>query len=175
MTDSMQLNATQEKLLNKHLHKIKAETMRQFGHRSDIDDLYQVMLINYCVALKKADLSENFHSYCIQLGKWACIREINKSKYFSQHHMFIEEFEENLDYDSKYLHSVNDTLEQDLAMTDAVKKIVKLHSQLTPQDMLVVNHSILGDTKRCTTIKLRRQQMIAKQFKDSVKELLNVA
>lgn len=175
MTESMKLNATQEQLLNKHLYKIRAETRRRFGHRTDFDDLYQVMLINYCLALKKADLSENFHSYCMQLGKWACMREIKKSKYFSQHHMYIEESEANLDYDIRESHSINGTVEQELAVADAVQKIVTLHSQLAPQDMLVVNNTILGDSKRCTTIKLRRQQMIAKQFKDDVKELLNVA
>lgn len=180
MNKSMKLSQEREAIFKEQVSYIKAEGMKCFGLLSEFDDLYQLLLINYAIALQNADLTVNFHAFCMKRGMWACYRELNKNKLFKQNHKYLEDIKPNLDYDlvNVYLQidSENDNrLEYDVALNEGLAKIIRLHSRLLPQEKLVVNSVILGDKTSLPSVKVRRQQMIAKEFKIKVREILSAA
>lgn len=176
----MMLSKERESIFNKQIAFIKTEAKKCFGLLSDFEDLYQLLLLNYAIALKNAELTLNFHAYCMKRGMWACYKELNKNKLFKENHQYLEDIKPNLDYDldNDYLrmHSENDNrLENDVALHEGLAKIISLHSRLLHQEKLVVNSVILGDKTSLPSVKTRRQQMITKDFKIKVREILSAA
>lgn len=176
MIKSMKLTTKREAIFNKQIGLIKEEALKCFGLLAEFDDLYQLLLINYAVALQKANLKLNFHAFCMKRGMWECYKELNRNKVFNKNHIFLGDIQRNLDYDNLSFNSQNDNrLENDFALNEGVLQIIQLHSRLLFQERLVVNRLILGDKTHAPNVKIRRQQMITKNFKTKVRELLSAA
>lgn len=155
---------------------LKKRVAKRFGHLRNHDDLLQLVSMHYAIALSEADLSKNYHAYCMQKGWWGCKYELEKENIELKASEFNEEFESKLHYDTGLINkNLHESPETECLLEIKLRRISSIFINLSCNERKTIEKRIFGFQKTVPNIKLRRQQMITKEFREKVREILCAA
>ena len=171
----MRLTKEREEIFIRNWPRINQEAKQRYKKDQDYEDLLQILLSSYRIALHRADLSQNYHPYCLRFAHWECLKALNKRNKVRQSEVlyeFIGEFDYSIDNTSA--ETITTNIEEQVELETALSKLVQLYTDLSSSDRIVIDYCVFGQTQHTPTVKTRRQQMIVKAFKEASKEILNI-
>jgi hypothetical protein len=172
----MKLTKEKEQIFESQYIRIYEEGKKRYQNDEEFEDLLQILFSGYRVALQKANLSQNYHAYCMRNAHWECYKEFNKRTKRNHHQCLVENLDLLSEYGGAHVSPVSDvTIEEQVSFDASLTKFAELYKDLSSSDLSVIDHCVFGIGNEKPEVKIRRQQMVVKAFREAAKELFNVA
>lgn len=172
----MELTKQRELIFESEYSRIVDEGKSCYRNDEEFEDLLQILLIGYRVALKKADLALNYHAYCMKYAHWDCFKELNKRKKRKSYQSQLTSLSESCkEEDTIFFKVCTTTLEDQVTFETHLSKLAMLYEQLKPSERSVIDERIFGFCTGIIKVKTRRQQMIVSALRKELKESIDAA
>jgi hypothetical protein len=172
----MKLTKEKEQIFESQYIRIYEEGKKRYQNDEEFEDLLQILFSGYREALHKADLSQNYHAFCMRNAHWECYKEFNSRTKRNRHQCLIKNLDLLSEYGGDPVTIVSDvSTEEQISFDARLARFAELYNDLTSSDRYIIDYCLFGIGDEKPKVKIRRQQMVVKAFRESTKELFNVA
>lgn len=169
MSESALLDERRAVLFENKVELIENFARKRYGHLSFFEEITQTLLLEYAIALSKADLDDNYEAYCWRAMRWAgnvfLNKTINKEKRTSSN----VNFENNVHNDDTA--SQIDTCTANIKQCMLIEKLRIVYNRLSKDEQTVVASEFdtgFGLKTSANNYSYDKRKRIARKFKNSV-------
>ena len=129
-------------LFNKSVPLIKALARKRFGYSYFIEEIEQVMLLEYAMALAEADLERNYEAYCCKAMNWAAQRYLRQLR--SREHALCYASPLEFPFDEECSTVQLDIESASINETMLIDRMLKLYARLKTNEKAVLSSELAG-------------------------------
>ena len=169
MSESALLDEQRSVLFKNKVNLIENFARKRYGHLSFFEEITQTLLLEYAIALSKADLEDNYEAYCWRAMRWAgnvfLNKTINKDKMTASN----VDLENNFHNDATA--SQIDTCTANIKQCMLIEKLRVAYNRLSKDEQFVVAAEFdtgFGLKSSVNNYSYDKRKRIARKFKNSV-------
>lgn len=140
---------------------------KHYGHLSFFEELKQTMLLEYAIALSKADLTQNYEAFCWRAMKWSGNMYLNKAIKTELR------TESSNDFQNEKMVSEIETCSSGLNQGILIDRLCHAFEKLTQSEQHIVEREFDSIRVKCDLgFSYDKRKRIARKFKNSVLSVL---